>query len=77
MKEYQERAEGMTTEEKKEQMLKGYTVLNGLPRSQSEEIIMGLAAAASLFKIDVDEILKDELKAAKPPQLGAADPVWA
>jgi hypothetical protein len=58
-------------------MLKSYTVLNNLPRSQAEQIIIGLAAASSYFKINVDEILEAELGKAAPPQLGEAKPVWA
>jgi len=77
MKEYQEKAAKMSEEEKKEQMLKSYTVLNNLPRSQAEQIIMGLAAAANLYKINVDEILKEELAQDKPPQLGPIGSVWA
>lgn len=76
MKEYQEKVAEMNEEEKKEQMLKSYTILNNLPRSQADQIILGLAAAASYFKINVDEIVEAELGKAAPPQLGEAKTVW-
>lgn len=77
MKEYLEKVAEMSENEKKERVLKGYTVLNNLPRSQAEEIIIGLAAGASLYRINVEEIFEEELALAEPPQLGKADPVWA
>lgn len=58
-------------------MLKSYTVLNNLPKSQAEQIIMGLAAGASLYKINVEEIFQEELAQDKPPQLGPIGGVWA
>ena len=75
MKHISEEVSKMKDGDKIEATMKAFYVLNGLPKSQGDDIVRGILSAANLYDLDIAKTFSKKVNL-PDVQLGRAKSIW-